>query len=101
MLQNAFNFIVKMKGFSVTIKCQNDLSVNTVIAAQSNYFRKPGVDENIVGTGREYVLSKSFINFVPQRGDTFTISNTEFYTIIEVKEMRGFSDILGYRLILE
>lgn len=101
MLQNAFNLILQLRGIDIVIKRQSDLSTHTVKAAQSFYYRKPVVDENIVGQGREYVISSKSINFALKRGDTVIISNDEYYSIIEVKELRGFKDVLGYRVTLE
>lgn len=101
MMRNALDAIINLSGIEVTIKRQSDLSSNTVVAAQSNYFRRPLVDESIVGVGREYVVSVSSTPFLPKRGDTFIVSSTEFYSIIEVKEMRAFKEIIGYRMTLE
>ncbi len=100
-MRNALDVILNLQGFEVTIKRQIDLSDNIVLAAQSNYFRKPLIDEQIVGSGREYVVSTKDTTFLPKRGDTFIISSTEYYSVIEVKEMRAFKDVIGYRVTLE
>lgn len=98
MLQNALDYIIRLNGFDATIKEVKNSTLHTVKCAQSNYFRKPLIDENIVGSGRQYVVSVTGLDFTPRRGDSFRISSTEFYAIEDVEEMRAFSKIIGYRV---
>ncbi len=100
-MQNALNFIIDLQGIDVQIKDLSDGTEYTVKAAQSNYFRKPEVDEQIVATGRQYVISTKNLQFTPQRGDRFLISATDYYSIAQVVEMRALGNVVGYRLMLE
>ena len=100
-LQNVLNYIIRMQGISVTIKDQTDMVEHTMLAAQSNYFRTPSIEEEITGQGRSYVISAKDLSFVPTRGDQFNVSADEYYSIVRVDEMRALSQIVGYRLFLE
>ena len=100
-MQSALNFIIKMQGITVQIKEMSTDTSYDVLAAQSNYFRKPLIDEQITGSGRSYVISARDLEFVPKRGDRFLVTSTEYYSISQVDEMRAFGEILGYRLYLE
>lgn len=100
-MQEAINFIIDLQGISVTIREMSSTTDYVVTAAQSNYFRKPMIDEQITGSGRSYVISAKDLGFVPSRGDRFLITSTEYYSIAQVDEMRAFGNILGYRLFLE
>lgn len=98
MLQNVLNYIININGFEITIKEISTGTIHTLNCAQSNYFRKPLIDENIIGSGRQYVVSESDLTFVPRRGDSFRISVDEFYAIENVEELRAMGNIIGYRL---
>ena len=98
MFQNVLNYIININGFDITIKEIKTSTIHTVRCAQSNYFRKPLIDENVTGSGRQYVVSQTGLTFTPRRGDSFRVSSDEFYSIEEVVEMRSFGTILGYRL---
>tara|TARA_R110000787_G_scaffold5686_9_gene20558 strand:- start:1049 stop:1360 length:312 start_codon:yes stop_codon:yes gene_type:complete len=100
-MQNALGFIISLQGIDVVIKAQSDLTEYPIKAAQSNYFRKPTIDEQITGNGRSYVIASKGLTFVPTRGDTFTISEYEYYGIADAQEMRALGTIIGYRLLLE
>ena len=100
-MQNVLNYVIKLQGIDITIKDMTDTSDHVVSAAQSNYFRKPLIDENIVGSSRSYVISTRDLTFVPKRGDQVSISPTEYYSISQVDEMRAMKNIIGYRLFLE
>lgn len=100
-MQDALNFIIGLQGIDATIKEMSSLTNFSVKAAQSNYFRKPLIDEQITGSGRSYVVSSKDLGFVPVRGDRFLITSNEYYSISQVDEMRAFGSIIGYRLFLE
>lgn len=101
MLQNALNYIIDFQGVNVSIKELSTGTNYTLKAAISNYFRSPLVDENIESNGRQYVISNSDLTFIPKRGDRFTVSNSEYYSIADVQELVVFSKIIGYRLVLK
>jgi hypothetical protein len=98
MLQNVLNYIININGFDITIKEIKTSTIHNVRCAQSNYFRKPSVDENITSSSRQYVVSESGVSFVPRRGDSFRVSATEFYAIEDVEELRAMGNIIGYRI---
>ena len=100
-MQNALGFIISLQGIDVIIKTQSDQVEHNIKAAQSNYFRRPIIDEQITGDGRSYVIASKDLTFVPTRGDTFTVSDYEFYGISDAQEMRALGTIIGYRLFLE
>jgi hypothetical protein len=100
-MRNALNFIISLNPIDVVIKTQSDQVEHSIKATQSNYFRKPIIDEQITGSGRSYVISSKDLTFVPTRGDTFTISEYEYYGISDAQEMRALGTIIGYRLFLE
>lgn len=97
-LENVLNYIISINGFDITIKEMKTSTIHSMRCAQSNYFRKPLIDENITGTGRQYVISQSSITFIPRRGDSLRISSEEFYAIENVDEMRALGNVIGYRL---
>jgi len=99
-LQNVMNYVISLQGIDVVIRRQSDSSDNPVKAAQSNYFRRPIIDEQITGTGRSYIISAKDLDFIPRRGDRFVISANEYYSIEQVDELRALTQILGYRLFL-
>ena len=99
--QNVLNYVIKLQGIEVTIRDMSDLTDHVVAAAQSNYFRKPLLDENIVSSSRSYVISEKDLTFIPKRGDRVSMSPTEYYSISQVDEMRAMKNIIGYRLFLE
>lgn len=99
-LQNVINYVIGLQGIDVTIKIMSDSSEITLKAAQSNYFRKPLIDEQITGTGRSYIISSKDLSIIPRRGDRFKISENEYYSIEQIDEMRAFTKIIGYRLYL-
>lgn len=98
MLQNALDYIIRLNGFDITIKEVKTSTIHSVRCAQSNYFRKPLIDENITGSGRQYVVSQTGLSFLPRRGDSLRISVTEFYAIEDVEELRAFGNVIGYRI---
>ena len=100
-IQNALDFIIKMQGIEVSIDHKEDANTHVVIAAQSNYFRKPLLDENMTSDGRSYVVSSRGLTIVPARGDVFAITQDEYYSIADAQEMRALGTIIGYRLFLE
>lgn len=100
-MQSALNFIIKMQGIDVSIKEMSTSITYTLKAAQSNYFRKPVIDEQITGSGRSYVISAKDLPFKLKRGDRFLITSTEYYSVSQVDEMRAFGVVIGYRLFLE
>jgi len=69
-LQNVINYVIRLQGIDVSITRMSDSSVNNVKAAQSNYFRKPFIDEQITGSGRSYLISSKNLSFIPRRGDS-------------------------------
>jgi hypothetical protein len=99
-MQNVINYVVSLQGIEVTLKRMSDSSETVMMAAQSNYFRRPLIDEQITGTGRSYVISAKDLGFIPTRGDQFIIGPTEYYSIDQVDEMRALGKILGYRIFL-
>ena len=98
MLQNVYNYIIKLNGFDITIKEISTGTIHSLRCAQSNYFRKPQIDEHIIGSGRQYIISSEGLTFEPRRGDSFRVSATEFYAIEDVMEQRALGTIIGYRL---
>lgn len=100
-LQNVLNTIIGLQGIDVTIKELATGTDYTVKAAISNYFRTPAFEEEIESTGRSYVISSKDLPFLPKRGDRFTISSSQYFSISDVQEMVVFGNIIGYRLFLK
>ena len=98
MFQNVLDYIISINGFDITIKELSTSTIHSIRCAQSNYFRKPQIDENITASGRQYVISTKSLIFVPRRGDSFRISSDEYYAIEDVEEMRAFGSVIGYRI---
>lgn len=101
MLQNALNFIINLQGVSVTIRKIDTATDYVVKAAISNYFRLPVIEEEMQSQGRQYVISTKDLTFIPERGDRFTVSASQYFSIADVHEMTAFGNIIGYRMVLK
>lgn len=100
-LQNVLNYIIDKQGVQVSIRDRSDNTDYVVNAAISNYFRMPGVEEGIESSGRQYVISKKDLQFTPERGDAFTLSSSQYFSIADVQEMVALGEVIGYRLVLK
>jgi len=101
MFQNVLNSIINLHGIDVTIKSLESNVIYDLRAVISNYFRAPVVEEEIQSIGRQYIISAKDLTFTPKRGDRFTISASQYFSISDVQEMVAFGQTIGYRLVLK
>jgi len=101
MFQNVLNSIINLHGTDVAIKSLETATIYNLRAVISNYYRSPVVEEEIQSIGRQYIISSKDLAFVPKRGDRFTISSNQYFSISDVQEMIAFGKTIGYRLVLK
>ena len=102
MLANAFNTLLSLHSRTVTLERPGVKTV-TIKVTPSNYFRNLAGPEEIVIEGKEFVISKTFLDAVefgvPKRGDRITDAQTGLAVISEVREMFAFGGtIIGFRV---
>lgn len=107
-LKTAFETIVKMRGYEVTMQrvSQSSTISKTVVVAPSNYFRKMEGPSSSVMSGKEYVISQSAINASgfpnPKRGDKIVDDGGHKYTIGSVDYLRDIGgELMGFRVRTE
>jgi len=102
LLENGFNFIIRMQGHECTISNVEKTSTATVKMAKANRDRKLEFIEDSSYDGHELVVSKKDLDKAtypaPKVGDKIvsTILGTNFVT--EIVEQITMGRIIGYRL---
>ena len=102
-IKGAFNFMVSMQGREVTILRPGTELSATVKIAPSNYSRNLQAPSEIVITGREFVLPKSYLDNgkfpPPKRGDRMSDPEFGIMIISDINEMFDIGgSTIGYRI---
>ena len=97
-LKSAFNFALKFNSISATITRRVDATVHDVKITSSNYFRNMSGMEELVYRGREFVISKEYLEGIDlRRGDTLT-SELGTFSLDTISEMIILGEIVGFRI---
>ena len=101
-LTSAFDFILRLQGREMTLERDAGATAVTVKMANSNYFRTiTGLEEAVI-EGKEFVVSKRELDLstfpTPERGDVIIDTELGVNSIVEVRDMVVFGNLVGYRL---
>lgn len=105
-LINAFNTLLFLHSREATIERPGDITAAAIKISPSNYRRNLNGPEEIVMSGREFVISKASLDAVsypaPERGDRIKDSELGAMSVVDITEMFDLGgSIMGYRVRTE
>lgn len=97
-LQGALDLMLNLKGTQATISRPGTILTATIKIAPSNYQRNLEVSNNIISTGREYVISRALLDAAgypfPKRADRLNVFEVGILTIAEIIEMYDIGGVI-------
>tara|TARA_R110000851_G_scaffold91621_2_gene199981 strand:- start:4842 stop:5168 length:327 start_codon:yes stop_codon:yes gene_type:complete len=102
-LNNAFKAALSLAASDYTWERPGEAEAPVIKVAKSNYSRNLQGPEEIVMSGREFVLEKTQMEssslYPPKRGDRLIDQINNVYSMIEINPMTGLKgELIGFRV---